>query len=140
MKQMSLAQYRANVRIVGEKSALFEYKKEIFEAVEMSLSHSQIHSFLTSQKGLKISVRAVSKWIKTHKKIKSNSQITPSQKMESKQENSYVEPRVEPVSAPTQFNDLANDPEYARIFKVAQERRKMREEALKEKNNENHDS
>ena len=69
-KPMSLAQYRANIRIVGEKSALFQHKKEIFEALDMGLSHEQIHYFLTTQKGLKISVRAVSKWIKTHKNTK----------------------------------------------------------------------
>lgn len=68
MRPMSLSQYRASVRIVGEKSALFVFKKEIFEALDMGLSHEQIHHFLTTQKGLKISIRAVSKWIKNHKK------------------------------------------------------------------------
>lgn len=96
MKQMlSLAQYRANVRIVGEKSALFAHKQEIFEAIEMGLSHAQIHSFLTSQKGLKISARAVSKWIKTHSKPKAQNKenITVTQK------NEVVnQPKVEPTA------------------------------------------
>lgn len=123
MRPMSLSQYRSTIKIMGEKSALFAHKKEIFEAVEMGLSHAQIHYFLTSQKGLKISERAVSKWIKTHKKTKPNSQITPSQKIESKQENSYtVEPRVEPKEA--SIPEPIDDDFYNHLRKVADKRAK----------------
>lgn len=115
---MSLAQYRASVRIVGEKSALFEYKKEIFEALDMGLSHEQIHRFLTTQKGLKISTRAVSKWIKIHKKqpqkptIPSFSPPNLEAKKEQnngiKKENEVVnQPKVEPTST-TAVDDRAS--------------------------------
>lgn len=144
-RPMSLAEYRATTKILGEKSALFEHKKEIFEAIGMGLSHNQIHHFLTSQKGLKISVRAISKWIKTHKNTKQKVQIfEPIQKLGPKQsEYSHInvqEPKVEPAEAPIQFDNLSTDPKYARIWQVAQERLQMREEALQEKYNENHDS
>lgn len=137
-KPMSLAQYRASVKVLGEKSALFQYKKEIFEALDMGLSHEQIHYFLTTQKGLKISVRAVSKWIKTHK----NTSIPFLQKQEQNETNISTiikSPKVEPKEAPKNF-DLSNDPKYAKMWQVAQERTKMREEALQEKKSENHDS
>ena len=141
---MSLAQYRASVKILGEKSALFQHKKEIFEALDMGLSHEQIHYFLTNQKGLKVSVKTLSKWIKRQKSTKPKTQIPSTPflpKQERKQENISTivqSPRVEP-EAPKNF-DLSNDPKYARIWQVAQERTKMREEALQEKYNENHDS
>lgn len=101
MKPMSLAQYRANIRIVGERSALFEHKKEIFEALDMGLSHEQIHYFLSTQKGLKISVRAVSKWIKTHKNTNQKAPIfEPSQKQVKNLANTTV----------TQKNEVVNQP------------------------------
>lgn len=123
MRPMSLSQYRSTIKIMGEKSALFEHKNEIFQAVELGLSHAQIHYFLTTQKGLKISARAVSKWIKTHSQ---NSEITPSkptQKIESKQENSYtVEPRVEPKEA--SIPKPIDDDFYNHLRKVADKRAK----------------
>lgn len=75
MRPMSLSQYRSTIKIMGEKSALFEYKNEIFEAVEMGLSHAQIHYFLTTQKGLKISRQALTSWLKKHKNTKPKAQI-----------------------------------------------------------------
>lgn len=123
MRHMSLSQYRSTIKIMGEKSALFAHKKEIFDGLEMGLSHAQIHYFLTTQKGLKISARAVSKWIKTHSKTKPNSQITPSQKTVQKQENSYtVEPRVEPKEA--SIPKPIDDDFYNHLRKVADKRAK----------------
>lgn len=107
MKPLSLVQYRASIAIIGEKSALFAYKKEIFEALDMRLSHAQIHNFLTTQKGLNISVRAVSKWIKTHKKTKSKY---------------TAEPRVEPKEA--SIPEPIDDDFYNRLRKVADKRAK----------------
>lgn len=118
MRSMSLAQYRASVRIVGEKSALFVFKKEIFEALDMGLSHEQIHYFLTTQKGLKMSVRAVSKWIKIHKKQSQKptiSSFAPPKTEVQKQQNSGIkkqnevvnQPKVEPTST-TAVDDRAS--------------------------------
>ena len=125
-KPMSLAQYRANIRIVGEKSALFEFKKEIFEAVDMGLSHEQIHYFLTTQKGLKISVRAVSKWIKNHKNTKPQIPSIPfSQKSEQKEANISTvvqSPKVESTEAPNHLSN--NDDFYSHLRKVADKRAK----------------
>lgn len=100
MRPMSLSQYRANVRIIGEKSALFTHRNLIFEAVEMGLSHAQIHYFLTTQKGLKISVRAISKWIKTHSKLKPKAQnfepINKENTTVHEQKEVIKKPKVEP--------------------------------------------
>ncbi len=88
---MSLAQYRASVKILGEKSALFDHKKEIFEALDTGLSHEQIHHFLTNQKGLKVSVKTLSKWIKRHKSTKPQIPSVPfSPKSEQKEANTTV--------------------------------------------------
>lgn len=96
-KPMSLAQYRASVRVLGEKSALFQYEKEIFEALDMGLSHEQIHYFLTTQKGLKISRQALTSWLKKHKNTNQKATIfEPSQK----QANTTV----------TQKNEVINQP------------------------------
>lgn len=95
MRPISLAQYRASVRILGEKSVLFDHKKEIFDGLEMGLSHEQIHYFLTSQKGLKISRQALTYWLKKYKntnevKKQPNSTVT--------QKNEVVnQSKVEPI-------------------------------------------
>lgn len=142
---MSLAEYRATTKILGEKSALFEHKKEIFEAIGMGLSHEQIHHFLTTQKGLKISVRAVSKWIKTHKK-QSSKPIIPSfesQKPTQNQANNGVQDKkevtVEPKEAQKSDADLLNDPKYALIRKAAADRVKFNQMAWEAKQNEDND-
>lgn len=98
---MSLAQYRASVKILGEKSALFQHKKEILEGLGMGLSHEQIHYFLTSQKGLKISRQALSTWLKKHKNTNQKATIfEPSQNQRQKQANTTV----------TQKNEVINQP------------------------------
>lgn len=98
---MTLLQYRQNIKVKWQKSALFPYKNEIFDAIDMSMSHQQIHYFLTSQKGLKISVRAVSKWIKTHKNTNQKVPIfAPIQKQEQKEANTTVTQKNESVKQP----------------------------------------
>lgn len=102
MRTLSLAQYRQNIHIVGERSALFQYKKEIFEALDMGLSHAQVHDFLTVNKGLKISRQALTAWLKKHRNTKQKAQIfEPSQKPVQNKENSintkHQESKVEPI-------------------------------------------
>lgn len=129
---MSLAQYRASIKIVGEKSALFQHKKEIFEAIGMGLSHKQIHHFLTTQKGLKVSRQALSAWLKKHKN-KTQKSITSTfspQKIEVKnQANNGAQDKKEPVSQPKvepkEALILTNDDDfYAHLRKVADKRAK----------------
>jgi len=101
MRPMSLSQYRSTIKIKGEKSALFAHKNEIFESIEMGLSHAQIHYFLTSQKGLKISRQALTAWLKKHKNTKEKvSLLEPIQKTVQTKENTTV----------TQKNEVANQP------------------------------
>lgn len=143
-KPMSLAEFRRTVKLKGQKSRLFSYKTEIFEALDMGMSLAHVVDFL-SLHDIKISIPCLYRWVKTQKSTKPKTQI-PSipflPKQECKEENISTivqSPRVEPTEAPKNF-DLSNDPKYARIWQVAQERTKMREDALKEKHNENHDS
>lgn len=100
-KTMSLAQYRASVKILGEKSALFQHKKEILEGLDMGLSHEQIHYFLTNQKGLKVSRQALTAWVKTQKSTKTKPKVVSApiiQKPELKQTNNGVTERGEPTT------------------------------------------
>ncbi len=142
MKPMSLAQYRTTVKLKGQKSRLFSFKSEILEAIDMGMSLAHIQGFLAI-KNINISKQALHRWILSQKTYhpKTNVAFTPlPHKSERKEANTIVQlPRVEPTEAPKNF-DLSNDPKYARIWQVAQERTKMREEALQEKYNENHDS
>ena len=143
---MSLAQYRETVKLKGQKSRLFSFKSEIFEAIDMGMSLSHIQGFL-AQHNIKISKQALHRWILSQKTYqpKTNVAFTPLlQKSEQKEANISTiikSPKVEPMeAAPIQFDNLSNDPKYARIWQVAQERLQMREEALQEKKSENHDS
>lgn len=95
---------------MGEKSALFEYKNEIFQAVELGLSHAQIHSFLTSQKGLKISRQALTAWLKKHKNTTKAQNFEPKNKENTTvtQKNEVVnQPKVEPI-IPKTVDDMAS--------------------------------
>lgn len=94
MRPMSLLEYRASVKITGERSALFKYKAEIFSALDMNLSHSQIHHFLSTQKGLKISRQALTAWIKKHKNTKPKAQ--------------NFEPKKKENTTVTQKNEVVN--------------------------------
>ena len=99
-KPMSLAQYRASVKVLGEKSALFQHRKEILEGLDMGLSHEQIHYFLTSQKGLKISRQALTAWLKKHKNTSQKATIfEPIQEQRQKQPNTTeIQPKGEPTT------------------------------------------
>ena len=116
---MSLAQYRANIRIVGEKSALFQHKKEIFEALDMGLSHEQTHFFLSTQKGLKVSRQALTAWLKKHKNTNQKATIfEPSQNQRQKQAN----------TAEIQQNEVVNQPKVESVtptFKTVDDRASM---------------
>lgn len=119
---MSLAQYRSSIKIFGEKSALFNHRKDIFDGLEMGLSHAQIHHFLTSEKGLSITRQALTAWLKNHKP---KSQVVSAQKPAENQENTSVtkkqEAKVEHKEAP----NLPNDDEfYVHLRKVADKRAK----------------
>lgn len=99
MRHMSLSQYRSTIKIMGEKSALFAHKKEIFDGLEMGLSHAQIHYFLTTQKGLKISRQALTAWLKKHKNTKEKvSLLEPIQKTVQTKENTTVTKKNEVVN------------------------------------------
>ena len=125
MRPMSLSQYRSTIKIMGEKSTLFAHKNEIFEAVEMDMSLVQIVDFLKLH-GVKISKQALDRWVLSQKTYqpKINVGSTPfSQKIESKQENSYtVEPRVEPKEA--SIPKPIDDDFYNHLRKVADKRAK----------------
>lgn len=99
-KPMSLAQYRASVKVLGEKSALFQHRKEILEGLDMGLSHEQIHYFLTTQKGLKVSRQALTAWLKKHKNTDQKALFEPSPKPVKNQANTTEIQQNEVINQP----------------------------------------
>ncbi len=141
---MTLAQFRKLHKAEAKQSKINTLKNEVLELLQDGYSHKQCLFFL-QQNSILVSQSTFSAWVKTQKSTKPKTQIPSTPflpKQERKEENISTivqSPRVEPTEAPKNF-DLSNDPKYARIWQVAQERTKMREEALQEKYNENHDS
>lgn len=127
MKPMSLAQYRTTVKLKGQKSRLFSFKSEIFEAIDMGMSLAHIQGFLALH-NIKISKQALHRWILSQKTYqpKTNVAFTPFlHKSEQKSsEYSHIngkEPKVEPKEAPSLTND---DDFYNHLRKVADKRAK----------------
>lgn len=127
MKPMSLAQYRTTVKLKGQKSRLFSYKSEIFEAIDMGMSLSHIQGFLALH-NIQISKQALHRWIlsqKTYQPKTSLAYTSLSHKSEQNQSEyshlSVKEPKVESTEAPNLPN---NDDFYAHLRKVADKRAK----------------
>ena len=103
---MSLSEFRKTVKLKGQKSRLFTFKTEIFEAIAMGMSLAHMVDFL-SLHGIKISRQALQRWISNQETYqrKPHVVLSPSiQKSEPNQPNTTVtqnvvvnQPKVEPT-------------------------------------------
>lgn len=90
MKPMSLAEFRKTVKLKGQKSRLFSFKTEIFEAIGMSMSLAHIQGFLALH-NIKISKQALHRWVLSQKTYQPKSE----QKQSEYSHINVQEPKVE---------------------------------------------